>query len=343
MGGFGAMKKQLFLDTMYDYLNVYIIHDRGLSQNTRNTYIDAFKLLFDYFYDVHNLKSDEIKFNDLNYEMITGYLNWLEEVRKCSINTRNQRLAALKSFSDYSQIKSIEASLSFRREIIKIHKKKFETKEKSYFTKEEIKALLEANSNTKIGKRNKMLIAFMYSSGARAQEICDLKVKDMQFGKTATYVTLHGKGKKSRKITIPTKISLLLKNHLIAYKIGNDSDAYVFSSQTHEYMSVSCIEEIYKKLINIAKSNNPLLFNKSYSPHSMRHTTATHMVEAGIPLLVIKNFMGHCSIQTTQVYAKVTQENLNKQTELWNKTWLSETNKPENKDDRIENIPAFLR
>lgn len=337
------MKKQLFLDTMNEYLNVYIIHDRGLSQNTRNTYIDAFKLLFDYFYDIHNLKSDEIKFNDLNYETITGYLNWLEDVRKCSINTRNQRLAVLKSFSDYSQIKSIEASLSFRREILKIHKKKFEAKEKSYFTKEEIKTLLTANPNTKIGKRNKTLIAFMYSSGARAQEVCDLRVKDVQFGKTATYVTLHGKGKKSRQIAIPEKISLLLQNHLNAYKISNDSNAYVFSSQTHEYMSVSCIEEIYRKVISNAKSKNPSLFYKSYSPHSMRHTTATHMVEAGIPLLVIKNFMGHSSIQTTQIYAKITQENLNKQTELWNKTWLSETNKPESKDVRFENIPTFLR
>lgn len=87
-------------------------------------------------------------------------------------------------------------------------------------------------------------------------------------------------------------------------------------------MTISCIEDIFKKYVAIAKNQHPKCFAGKYSPHTMRHTTATHMVEAGIPLLVIKNFLGHVSFEATQVYAKVTEQHFNSHVSKWNAHWL---------------------
>lgn len=107
-------------------------------------------------------------------------------------------------------------------------------------------------------------------------------------------------------------------------------------------MSVSCIEEIYEKYVIKAKAAHQNMFLKSYTPHSMRHTTATHMLEAGVPLIVVKNFLGHVSVQTTQIYAEVTQDTMNKHLKEWNDKWFAESD--ENRETISESkIPDFLR
>lgn len=118
---------------------------------------------------------------------------------------------------------------------------------------------------------------------------------------------------------------------------------HIFSSQTHEKMTVSCIEEIYAKYVARAKAENLMLFREdTYTPHSMRHTTATHMLEAGVPLMVVKNFLGHVSLQTTQIYAEITQDTMNRQLKAWNEKWfLKNENRKTNSDD-TERIPKFL-
>ena len=105
-------------------------------------------------------------------------------------------------------------------------------------------------------------------------------------------------------------------------------------------MSIACIEEIFKKYIAIAKEQHPECFVGHYSPHSMRHTTATHMVEAGIPLLVIKNFLGHSSVETTQVYAKVTEQHVKAQVAKWSTQWLHPAAATTMSHD---NCPSFLK
>lgn len=120
-------------------------------------------------------------------------------------------------------------------------------------------------------------------------------------------------------------------------------DSFIFSSQTHEKMSVSCIEEIFKKYIKEAKELHPDLFKmESYSPHSMRHTTATHMIEMGIPLIVIKNFLGHSSITTTEVYIEIAQNTIDKNVREWNKKWFGPSVKADKKNDKND-IPSFLK
>ena len=115
----------------------------------------------------------------------------------------------------------------------------------------------------------------------------------------------------------------------------------VFSSQTHEKMTVSCVEGIYKKYVTLAKKIHPDKFLKdSYPPHSMRHSTACHLLEAGVDIVTIKNILGHASVQTTQIYAEMSQDSVDRKLREWNETWFG---------DNVEvksvkkDIPEFLK
>lgn len=152
----------------------------------------------------------------------------------------------------------------------------------------------------------------LYASGARAQELCDITVGNIRFDDKVS-IKLVGKGNKGRIVTIPDKCAKLLLFHLKSNGIINKPDKYIFSSQTHEHMSISCVEGIVKKYVRLAKRHNPDIFlEKSYTPHSFRHSIAVHMLESGIPLPVIKNFLGHTSIETTMIYATVSDDLTNR-------------------------------
>lgn len=296
-------RKDRFYELLQDYFNEYLPVAKGLSESTIISYKATFRLLMEYMYNVRETTSDAITFSELTVDCISGFLDWLETDRKCSVSTRNQRLSAITAFSIYAQSRDFEDACIFRNSVSLIPKKKGVKNNRSYFTIDELKVLFELpNQNSYIGKRDYALLSFMYASGMRAQEVCNMTVGDIQFYSDKASIKVLGKGRKVRRIGIPVQASKNLKKYIDYRKISTKLDHHVFSSQTHEKMTVSCIEEIYKKYINRAKSEHPNLFREVYSPHSMRHTTATHMIEAGGPLIVVKNFLGHVSLQTTQIY-----------------------------------------
>ena len=188
-----------------------------------------------------------------------------------------------------------------------------------------------------------MLLSLMYATGARAQEICDLRVKDVQFRNAATTVTLTGKGNKTRRVGLPSSCAEVLERYIRHRKLESLYGRHVFSSQTHEQMTVSCIEEIYKKYVSIAKMHHPKLFSEdSYPPHSMRHSTASHLLEAGVDIVTIKNIMGHVSLQTTQIYAELSQETVDKRLKEWNETWFGENASTLTTPKKNNKVPEFL-
>lgn len=337
-------KKDRFYELLQDYFNEYLPVARGLSESTITSYKATFRLLMEYMYNIRATTSDAITFSELTTDCISGFLNWLETDRKCSVSTRNQRLSAITAFAIYAQRRDFEEACAFRNNISLIPKKKGIKNKRSYFTIDELKILFELpNKNSNIGKRDYALLSFMYASGMRAQEVCEMKVGDIKFHSDRASIKVFGKGKKIRRIGIPAQASKNLEKYIAYRKISSKLEKHVFSSQTHEKMTVSCIEEIYKKYINQAKSEHPNLFRETYSPHSMRHTTATHMLEAGVPLIVVKNFLGHVSLQTTQIYAEVTQETMNKQLKAWNEKWFLEEKNEESYNKKNDTIPDFLR
>ena len=337
-------KKNTFLDLLEYYFNIYLPVAKGLSNATIKSYKATFRLLIEFMYSTKSVTADKINFENLDNQAITEFLDWLESERGCSIATRNQRLSAIAAFSIYAQNRDFGAAALFRNNVSKVPKKKAPRPVRNSFTRAEIKVIFDLpDSTTEIGLRDKTLLCFMYASGMRAQEVCDLTVGDVQFYPDRAGINVHGKGQKMRRIGIPGAAAAILKKYIEHRGIFTFKERHVFSSQTHEKMTVSCIEEIYAKYVLKAKQSNPDMFRNHYTPHSMRHTTATHMLEAGVPLIVVKNFLGHVSLQTTQIYIEVTQDTINRQLKAWNEKWFLKQDVDNTNVNNKSNTPDFLR
>lgn len=249
----------------------------------------------------------------------------------------------LSAFSEYAKNRDFDAASVFRSAIIRVPVKKGKQKTRAVFIRQEIKILLGLpDESYETGLRDKVLLSFMYATGARAQEICDLKVRDLRIDVNSASVTLTGKGTKTRQVGIPVKMAGTLQSYIKHKHIESFPNRHIFSSQTHEQMTISCVKGIYKKYASLAKKNNPELFlADSYPPHSMRHSTACHLLEAGVDIVTIKNILGHVSVQTTQIYAEMSQNTVDQKLREWNETWFGENKKIEIKN--TANIPDFLR
>ncbi|WP_368280706.1 tyrosine-type recombinase/integrase [Enterocloster clostridioformis] len=334
-----------FMLLLEQFFTEYMPLSSGLSQNTVRSYKHSFRLLFQYVYQTKKKEAGEIRFRDLDFETVDGFLKWIETERGCSVSTRNLRLSALSSFAAYAQNRNFEAATVFANAVRRIPVKKQSVQPRIAFYLDEVSALLRLpDPEKRLGLRDQVLLNLMYASGARAQEICDLKVRDFFVEKNLYKLTVTGKGNKARRIVLAKPSGILLKRYLEETGHAGQLEAYIFSSQTHPQMTISCIEEIYKKYIAIARAEHPGMFlEKSYTPHTMRHTTATHMLEAGVPIVAIKNFLGHSSISTTERYAELSQGAVNRHIRDWNEKWFSHQKETHANQKKENPLPDFLK
>ena len=338
-------KDSVFLSLSEDFIGTFLPVGKGASPNTVKSYKYAFRLLIEYMFSQKNITADKIKFSDLDYTTLLSFFEWITDTRNCSTATRNQRLAALLSFSEYAQNRNYDAAAIFRSSIIRIPLKKTLQGTRTWFDTLEIRIILALpDENTKTGLRDKVLLCTLYATGARAQEICDLTVSSVKASSKGTTIEIVGKGNKCRRVKISDHAATILQTYISKRHIEHLPERHIFSSQTHEKMTISCVEEIVRKYVSKAKILYPDRFlQEGYSPHSFRHTTATHMIEAGVPLMVIKNFLGHSSIQTTQIYAELTQNTVDKHVREWNEKWFPCNIAPVTPKTVVDNIPDFLK
>ena len=333
-----------FLEILNSFITNYMPCSVGASPNTVTSYKYAFRLLLEFMYSKKGIPADKIAFEQLDFDTVTEFLDWIEKDRGCSASTKNQRLSAIISFSEYAQNRDFDAASVFRRGVIKIPMKKAQKKKRAVLSVQEVSILLRLPDDSKeIGLRDKVLLSLMYASGARAQETCDLTVGNIQFNMKGATLNIKGKGGKSRRIGIPDNCAKMLQKYISHRRLGSKPDKHIFSSQTHEQMMISCTEGIFKKYVRQAKAEYPALFREdSYPPHSMRHSTASHMLEAGVPIVVIKNFLGHASLQTTQIYAKLSQNTVDKYLKEWNEKWFSPDSEAMKESRKENEMPDFL-
>ena len=162
-----------FMSLLEDYFETYLPYSRGLSPNTIESYKQSFMLLLRFMRDIKGIEIDDISFSNLDYDTLLEFFNWLETERHCKSVTRNQRLSALSAFSEYAQNRDFDAASVFRSAIIKIPVKRGSRKTRAVFSRDEIKILLALpDENYETGLRDKVMLSFMYATGARAQEIC---------------------------------------------------------------------------------------------------------------------------------------------------------------------------
>jgi len=301
------MKDTAFSRQLAAYVDVHLPDVRKCSTNTIKSYANAFAVLYDYFDEKRDIPHYKIEYKDFTPKMLEEYTLWLVRERDYSAASVKARLSALNSFLKYASRREIAALPAFTA-VVGAEKPKPAHKPFPYFTLEEMGILLKLPTlDKKTERRDLVLLSVFYETGARAQELCDLKVGDVKFGST-TKVRLFGKGKKTREVPVSRDVADLLRYHIKTNNIDGKRDEPLFSSQLGGKMTTACVRNLVNKYVAKARAENPALFNEpQYSPHSFRHSKAVHMVESGTQLIYIRNFLGHVSVQSTEVYARIGQ------------------------------------
>lgn len=292
------MKDNYFSSYIQKYFLSYLISQRGYGANTLASYRDTFKLLFTFLAssDKQLLK---LKLTDVDRECVLKYLHWAETERRNSVSTRNLRLAVLKSF--FSYVLSISPEYAGQcSEIISIPAKKVEKKQPKYLTEAETKRLLNApDRNSKEGIRHMAILTLLYDSACRVQELIDLNVANVALGRCCR-VFVKGKGSKYREIPIFSETGKVLQRYITVYSLKSDEP--LFASRNGGRLTragVSYIINKYNKLLQKARAVN---LTNSLSPHLLRHSKATHLVNENVNIYNVRDFLGHASVTTTEIY-----------------------------------------
>jgi len=306
------MKATLFSRQLADYFNAHLPEVRHCSKDTVKSYANAFAALYDYFDEQQKIPHYKIQYKDFTPKILEDYTLWLIKERHYSAASVKARLSALNSFMKYASRREMAALPAFTA-VAGTEKPKVAHKPFPYFTLEEMRILLRLpNPNRKIEKRDLALLSLFYDSGARAKELCNLKVGDIKFGAT-TKVKLLGKGNKAREVPISNDVANLVRYHLKENELERKRSEPLFSSQLGGKMTTACVRNLVDKYVAKARVAHVNLFPEpKYSPHSFRHSKAVHMVESGTQLIYIRNFLGHVSVQSTEVYARIGQATLTK-------------------------------
>ena len=299
------MKATDFSKYITDFFMKYLTHERGASNNTISSYRDTFILLSMFMEEEKHIKLNKLMLDDITQDVIIEFLNWLQTNRNCSASTRNQRLAVIRSFFGYIQYRNPEYMHECHR-IMSIKLKKVPQKTISYLTIEGIKLLLEQpDRTTQKGRRDLAILSLMYDAGARIQEVIDLNANSCRLTKPYT-LQIVGKGNKTRIVPLMEGQVEILKNYIVENKL---SEAYageysLFSNSRKQKFTRAGITNIFLKYVEMAREVNPKVIPKNLSCHSLRHSKAMHLLQAGVNLVYIRDILGHVSVQTTEIYAK---------------------------------------
>lgn len=289
------------------FLSKYLPGQKNLKSNTIASYRDTFKLFLVFCGSVKGIKPESITLNSLTKNMFTDFLEWIERERKCCLSTRNQRLSAIHAFFRYVQ-KDIPDNLFEIHKITKIPLKRKPRPLVSYLKDYELKILFsQPDTTTRKGRRDLVLLILMYDTAARVSEIIDLKASDIRLSSPAV-VTLNGKGGKVRHVPITGKTKSYLAAYLEEQKKYNwgiaAEEVPVFFNQRREKLSRWGISHILKKYVDMAKLDTGF----SVTPHVLRHSKAMGLLKAGVNLIYIRDFLGHCNVVTTEIYARADSE-----------------------------------
>lgn len=304
------MKQTDFARTLTRFLSDYLPSQRNVSTNTIKSYRDTFKQVLMYFDLEMNIKPEHLTFEKIKTEKIRDFLFWLEKIRNVSINTRNQRLAAIHSFYRYTQSEHPENIFECQK-ILGIPFKKREKKTIEFLSQECLKYILEQpDTSKKKGRRDLTIMATFYDTGARVQELIDLKMRDVRLTKPAT-ITLTGKGNKRRSVPIMEKTRNLLDNYMSENRLleNGKQDHPLFYNSNKRPFTRPGITYILEKYLKQAKESHPeVLYSDKLTPHMVRHTKAMHLLEAGVNLIYIRDLLGHVNVTTTEIYLRANTE-----------------------------------
>lgn len=289
------------------FLLEYLVTECNLSRNTQHSYRDTLRLLIPFVAQQTQKQVDEIAVCDVSAEVVRLFLQYVEEDRKCSVSTRNQRLAAIHSLARFIGMRSPE-HIVWCGQLRTIPPKRGPRSSITYLEKPEMDALLGApDRSTEQGRRDYALILFLYNTGARADEAAQIRIADLTLARTPrdhSLIQVHGKGQKLRRCPLWPQTAI----ELSSLTSGRQTTEHVFLNRCGDPITRFGIHTLIERYVRRILPDMPSLAGKRVSPHTIRHTTATHLLRSGVDINTIRAWLGHVSLNTTNVYAEVDLE-----------------------------------
>jgi integrase/recombinase XerD len=282
------------------FLVEHLVQERNLARNTQASYRDTLLLLLPFVSQELKHPLDQLLIEQLSPTVIQRFLGHLEQQRGCSVTTRNQRLSAIHALARFIAVHSPE-HIAWCSALRAIPFKKTAKPHVPYLDKPEMDAVLAApNQQTAQGCRDYALLLFLYNTGARASEAAQVTGADLTL-QTAPAVRLLGKGNRVRYCPLwPATVEVL--RPLLRHRTASDP---VFLNRRQQPITRFGIHALLQRAVAVARQQVPSLRTKRVSPHTIRHTTAVHLVRAGVDINTIRGWLGHVSLDTTHIYAEI--------------------------------------
>lgn len=296
-----------FAVSLRRFLTGWLAGIRGCSPNTVASYRDTFKLLIIWFKDEKQTPPGKLTLDCIDAAAVTGFLDWLQSSRGNTVSTRNQRLAAISSFYTWLQTED-PTRMASCQDILAIPAKKQPHPTVNHLTVDQTRRLLaQPDRTTRRGRRDATLLATLYDTGARVQELVDLTVGDLRLEHPAL-AALTGKGSKTRHVPLMGNTTALLSAYLTEHRLNRpgQSSHPLFFNQHGVKLSRGGIAWILHKYQT--ETGDPGLAAVDLHPHTLRHSKAMHLYEAGVPLPYIRDILGHVDLSTTEIYARASTE-----------------------------------
>ena len=285
--------------TLRSYFCDYLINQRDLSARTIASYRDTFRLLLGFLERRYRIKPDVVCLDDLDAPHVLAFLDDLERRRGNTARTRNARRAAIRSFLRYAAAAN-PLILHVAQRVLAIPAKRFERASVGHLTREQMQALIDsADTATVSGQRDQVLLLLLYNTGARVSELADLKIQDVSLDSRVS-VRFHGKGRKNRSVPLWRQTVKLLRAWL--RQLDGQPHSCLLPNARGNPMTRSGIAQRLRLAVHRAASKHPALQTMRISPHTIRHTTAMHLLQSGVDLSVIAMWLGHETTQTTHQY-----------------------------------------
>lgn len=290
------------------FLMEYLIGERNLARNTQKSYRDTLRQLLPFVASAAGRPIDRLRVEDVSADRVRAFLRDLEERRGCGPATRNQRLAAIHSLAHFIAVHSPE-HVGWCGDVRGVRAKKVPRPLIGYLEKDEMDALLAApDRGGPQGPRDAAVLLFLYNTGARADEVAHVRVADLDLAGTPdrdpSSVLIRGKGNKPRRCPLWAKTV-----HELGPLVGGRPPTdHVFRNRRGHPLTRFGVHALVERYAAVVAAARPSLAKRRVSPHTIRHTTATHLLRAGVDINTIRAWLGHVSLTTTMVYADVDLE-----------------------------------
>jgi site-specific recombinase XerD len=289
--------KDTFAEVIQRFFGDFLPKQRNLSAHTIDSYRHTFRLLLPFLADRTGKLLDRLDFADFSADSLLAFLEHLESQRDNSVQTRNVRLAALRSFARYTTVFDAPGRLFSLQQVLAIPVKRCAKPVLGYLTRQEMTAILDAiKQSLWTGQRDHLFFSSLYNTGARVSELLQFHGEDLR----GRVLRLHGKGRKEREVPIPAKLAERLRQWCQSNQIR--ADRPVFTNHRGAPLSRDGVAFRLTQIVQRATRQCPSLKKRHVTPHTFRHTAAMHLLQSGVALEIVALWLGHASPITTHGY-----------------------------------------